>query len=159
MKIKPAKAFTLIELMVAMLISSVVIGIAMGIYVNLQKYALKSTEKDHFYKELLFFESSFRRDIENCCTIQAKSQELFIQNSSQLIIYDFSQEYILREWPDKIDTFHIPVTGFDLEYLDSEQAYINEIQLEFSFGGDAIPYYISKTYSRDLLHAIDIINQ
>ena len=156
---KKLKAFTMIELMVAMIVSSIVIGIALTIYMNLNQYYLDFKEKGKMDSELLMLVSTFRSDMDKSYEVHGDNSDLtLVFEAGKTINYSFEGNCVIRTKSEVTDTFYNKVQEIEVNYLDNENKYVNDILINIKQGEFVFPLHITKEYSRDLLFYIDPIN-
>ena len=92
------KAFTLIEVLVAMLLSSIVIGMAYLYFGQFQKYLTQTVQRDDVLLESNRFLFVIKFDFDRADKIWAGvTDELHLKDGAEVIIYQFTDEEIMRE--------------------------------------------------------------
>ena len=95
---KKIKSFTLSELLVAMIITLIVVGLAFTV-LNLVKKQIHTIQRNYNRtSELAFFKQRIWLDFNNYSHINfdSKSNQLILKSETDSIFYNFNQEYILR---------------------------------------------------------------
>lgn len=141
---KKIDAFTLSELLVVLVISSIVISMSFLILSMVQKQVQGIRENLHYKQELQLLEQHLWKDF-NTHTIEyfKNKDALLVTNSIDSLNYYFYGDYIVREK----DTFSVKINSKQL-FLNGEEVktgYIDAIKLETSpiFGNTKL--FISKT--------------
>ncbi|HRE76412.1 MAG TPA: prepilin-type N-terminal cleavage/methylation domain-containing protein [Flavobacterium sp.] len=96
--IKKVKSFTLSELIVVMIITVIVVGIAFSVLLLVKKQ-IKGIEKNYQKTtQLALFEEKFWRDfnIFQQINIDESHQNMFFKNEIDSIAYQFEDEYVIR---------------------------------------------------------------
>lgn len=142
---KKIKAFTLSEMLVVLVISSIVIAAAFLILTMVQKQFMVVQKNINNKQEINFFERLLWRDF-NTYTInyQKKKDLLMLTNNIDSIQYSFFKEYTIREK----DTFFVQITTKEL-FLDGNKVVngvIDAIKIKTNplFGNKKIFIYTSK---------------
>ncbi|MBI5541228.1 MAG: prepilin-type N-terminal cleavage/methylation domain-containing protein [Bacteroidia bacterium] len=156
---KRLRAFSMVELMVAMIVSSIVIGVALTVYMNLNQYYQDFKEKGKIDSELLLLVSTMRADMEKSYEVHGDNSDLtMVFEAGKTINYSFEGKFILRKIDDVTDTFYNPIQEVEVNYLDNENKYVNDLLVNIKQVESIFPLHITKEYSRDLLFYIDPIN-
>lgn len=142
---KKIKAFTLSEMLVVLVISSIVTAAAFLILTMVQKQFMVVQKNINNKQEINFFERLLWRDF-NTYTInyQKKKDLLMLTNNIDSIQYSFFKEYTIREK----DTFFVQITTKEL-FLDGNKVVngvIDAIKIKTNplFGNKKIFIYTSK---------------
>lgn len=142
------KAFTIVELIVVFIISSILIYAVLAIFTKTEKLFAVSF-KDSFHRtEILMFSYIIEEDIRKAENISSRHNELNIETYKNSIIYNFEDEYIIRNNQSQIDTFAISILDFDTKTVSRENGQINQIEFSLPdiFGEEVFVY--TKKYSR-----------
>jgi prepilin-type N-terminal cleavage/methylation domain-containing protein len=101
------KAFTLIELTVAMLIGSIAVASALGAYLIIQRYALQLEQKNEEVSQILLFRNALEYDFSGAATIRYTDRLLRLDKPySNPVEYRFDEFEVLRV-AQSTDTFRI----------------------------------------------------
>ena len=159
------KAFTIMELTVAMLISAIVIGIT---YTALQiisgSYATY-TRKHQELAVIIRLDELLKRDFGRAAAIyQNHEGSYLLQDSSrhQAITYSFTPDYVLRS-STVADTFRVtvsqvtasfagqPVEASGLAEDNMEAGRIDALSFTLLYQAEPFPYHYAKSYSSENL--------
>jgi prepilin-type N-terminal cleavage/methylation domain-containing protein len=140
---KKIKAFTLSELLVVLIISSIVISLTFVIFGLVQKHVKAIQENFKFQQERQLFERTLLNDL-NTSTSHLKTRDILLfYKFNDTILYNFNNDFILRNR----DTFHLKKTGKTtlLENKLVREGPIDAIKIVFnkSFGNNVI--FVFKT--------------
>ena len=149
------KAFTILEVTIVMMITSLLIGITYTSYSIIVKSYLSFTEKNKDQTVLTNLDYLLRRDFEQANIIRKEPDGVSLQRESGIIKYQIKPEYILREGI-RTDTFKVETQDLstlfenvpinDVQTID-EQNRIDELQFTLIYKNDQIPCYYHKLYS------------
>lgn len=150
------RAFTLLELLIGMIISSIVIGFCYMsysiIYNQYMSYKILKLE----IVETIQFNSILNADFISAETILFNENILILNstNRSQLQ-YDFKDSHILRKDGEVTDTFKLIATNILPQYLIESERSIPTIVNNFSFDakvlGEVEHFNFSKNYSAETM--------
>ncbi len=150
------KAFSLLEMTLALLLSSIVVAMAVSAYlivskkIDLYKHHLSSVE------QLSTLQTVMLIDFENAKTILNKNEYLsFLSKDSNEVIYKFDNTVIIRKQAARIDSFFVNYQ----ELLVSEEPALsknNQVINKVSFTTNIIEPIEMKFFKK--YSAADIIN-
>lgn len=126
------KAFTLSEMLVVLVVSSLVIALAFSVLSMVRKQVITIQENYRLKQELRFFELNVIRDINtNSVTFSKNEGKLVLKGINDNIVYQFLDSVVIR----KRDTLHISIKNKTL-FLDGkvvQEGTIDAMELEVSF--------------------------
>lgn len=105
----------------AMLISSVIIGVVYYIYILFNHQFSNYRQKANAIDEYLVLQKALLTDMEGADVISAPSAtEISCSNlpEEKMISYSFSNEYITRSYGEAQDTFRIKNSGYEATYFN-----------------------------------------
>mgnify|MGYP000418643583 CR=1 FL=1 len=115
MKSTKYKAFTLSEMLVVLVVSSLVIAIAFSVLSMVRKQIITLQKNYGLKKELRSFELTFARDINTRSAICFNTKNnLFLKGVDNNIRYQFLDSIVIREE----DTLKIPIKNKTFFYLN-----------------------------------------
>lgn len=127
---KKIKAFTILEMIVVMALSSLVILIALMAFLILQNQFTSFQKSSDSVNKFYFFFETIDRDIEQAYAYNNSNNEFVIQKGTREIKYSFSDGLITREEMFVIDTLIKDIPQIQTEFQDLFQ---NEKQLDMTF--------------------------
>jgi prepilin-type N-terminal cleavage/methylation domain-containing protein len=150
------RAFTLMELMVTMVVSSIVIGAIYSGFDIVRKQFSVYQDKNGKVAELLFFNSLINKDIINASSVMRTDIELImINNNDRKITWVMDEQMIVRRDHLSEETFDLPVRNFECrlqsEEVTRENAYIDEILFDIYLKNDQQQFHFKKNYGTDFL--------
>jgi type II secretory pathway pseudopilin PulG len=143
--IKKVKSFTLSELIVVMIITVIVVGIAFSVLLLVKKQ-IKGIEKNYQKTtQLALFEEQFWRDFNVFQQIEIdENQNMFLKNEIDSISYQFEDEFVIRNE----DTLKVQLK-IENVYLDGNTVESGVIDaIDFSAVKE-IPDYIFFIYKKN----------
>ena len=155
-------AFTLFELTLAMLISSLVIGIAYVSYSIIQKTYLNLEKKNQSIAQYYRLDQLIRKDFfVSDSLVNTSKGFLAFKSGLSLSEYQVYPMYIIRTANSNLDTFPIPIAFMETSFLGKPsaanplisldslifQTKIDDLSLMVLYKGDTIPFHYHKKYS------------
>lgn len=150
------RAFTLLELLIGMIISSIVIGFCYMSYSIIYKQYMSYKILKLEIVETIQFNSILNADFISAETILFDENILILNstNRSQLQ-YDFNDNNILRKDGEVTDTFKLFPTNILPQYLIESEQSISSIVNDFSFDsnvlGEPEHFHFTKNYSAETM--------
>jgi len=130
MKTKKIDAFTISELLVVLVISSIVISLTFIVLSLVQRQITQIQKGYQNQQEILLLKRVLLKDMNSHQVFfKAKENRLIFMNSFDTIQYDFKPDYIVRE----IDTFKLKIKEkhFLLDNSIVESNWVDAMHLEF----------------------------
>ncbi len=159
-------AFTLIELAIAMLISSIVISITYTVYTLVQRSYAEFQKKNQDLAYLIRIDQLLKKDFRQADFIYIEGRHLKCTKRDIFIAdYECNPHYLVRKSLG-LDTFKVEIGNYTcffekkridpasfLENTPLEMRRIDELILILTYHQDSIPYHYYKQYSSsDLIH-------
>ena len=120
------KGFTLLELLIGMIVSTIVLGATFSAYHIIAKQASIYQEKTKTNEDLSLFHSRFMNDFQNNASAFFVSPfELRMQE----VVYHFQESYTLRKNGEHIDTFFVTISACE-GFVSGEPNGDSEIALD-----------------------------
>lgn len=156
------KAFTIMELVVALLLSAILTGIVFYSYLLLNNQFRKYSVKSDTVNEYLIFQKALNRDIERCDyfkdTLSQTSILFKMPAEDFLISYLWSKQAVIREAGNSIDTFHFKLVGYDPHFIKNDLPFMNKIILTLDIDDIEVRPVFTKHYSAKQLMALEPIS-
>ncbi|WP_394973717.1 hypothetical protein [uncultured Croceitalea sp.] len=142
------QAFTLSEMLVVLLLTVIVVGLAFSILSLVQKQM--NTAKDNFETktELNQLKQALWRDFRTFTEINFQNEQLTLKNEINQVNYNFVNDYIIR----KTDTFYIRLNQKQL-YFDGEvvtSGIVNALVLETSKAAGGKKIFVYRENAADI---------
>lgn len=155
MKKNSIRAFTIMEMTVAMLISAIVIGITYAIYNIVVGSYTSFNNKNNKMAVVLRVDELLQKDISNADKIIKNQQGFLLARDSEKIYYEIQPNFIVRI-NSVTDTFKIQTDSLKIRFEtiplvetneDEEQNRIDDISFIVRYDDKFIPYNYHKYYS------------
>jgi len=145
---QPIKAFTLMNFVVGMIITSIIMSSFYEGYQYMSEEVNMYRDQNNSILDALNFQVNLNKDMLNAQTITLVSDdEILVTNLFDKYYYEFTDEYILKKTDDVTDTFKIKVAEILFEKQDGEL--IKKISFASKLDGKPIQYNFSKEYSAE----------
>ena len=149
-------AYTIMEMVIAMMIAAIVIGIAFTAFSIVSRAYSGYNQKNSKTAEALRLDKQLRRDIRHAETLLGNKDELLCTDSTHLISYAFRNDFVLRK-EMVTDTFMVKNNelyfSFENESVsadmlaDKEKSRVDHISFRLELEKETIPYQYNKIYS------------
>ena len=155
------KAFTLMELLIGMIISSIIIGFSYSGYRIIYSQFLDHKKVKKSILETAAINSILNNDFSNAQLIWTNDENQLdvYYNDKRELHYEFQDEYILRRDNEIIDTFNIGAQNIQKKILFGNDYDYKNLTTEFSFEsvilGEKETFHFAKTYSAETLINIE----
>lgn len=151
---KRVRGFTLTDVIVTMIISLLITGIAFSIF-RLTYNQLFSYQTDNEqYQTLFSFYTAIANDFRDAENITCKSESAICTHSPYKgdVEYEFTDQFIIRMFHDMTDTFNLKVTDFTPPCQQGNQSREKAEELSFviELNGTHYPIQIFKNYPLEL---------
>ncbi len=123
------RCFTVVELIVVMLVSSLVVAAVWRGYVFIKQKTVQITKKSDQYTALIFLDKTIKHDFEIADLIFSNHNNVVCHNLSKEISYYFNKNNIIRISEGHADTLKYEVVDRSMSYVDKNNG-INEIPLK-----------------------------
>ncbi|RKR84466.1 prepilin-type N-terminal cleavage/methylation domain-containing protein [Mucilaginibacter gracilis] len=158
------KAFTLLEMTIAMLVAAVVIGITYTSYQIISRSYLDFKLRNERMVTLASLDQLLRRDFDQAEIISGSNKHIRIDKENKPAVeYEFADRYIIRK-AIIIDTFKVTndscrmffekqqiINDETTETANTEDNRIDELLFNVSYNNETIPYHYNKDYSSENL--------
>lgn len=144
-------SFTIIELVMALLISSVVITIVYYVYLLFNNqfagYQLKGAAMDEYF----MLQKALQRDMEQADAVEAPSEHEIVCKTTvngQTVTYNFiNNEVVVRINANKADSFRIKNNGYQWEPVSESIFLVKKLVLKVSIADVSFNAIFNKQYS------------
>jgi hypothetical protein len=156
---KRIPAFTMMEVTIAMLLSTIVIGITYTVFSIITRSYHSYNLKHEEMATVLRLDELLQKDFDRAEIVLKDTDGIAMQNKDGLTRYRFYGDYILRVGLST-DTFKVKndsvITSFESQVISSversaEQNRLDELDIQFTLQKEKIPYYYRKIYSSENL--------
>ncbi len=144
-------SFTIMEMLVAMAISSIIIASGAFLYLNFNKYVASSVQKNETENAVILFSKVFQEDVRQAEDIEQFTDELTMKSERKgLVSYVFSDEYIIRQQQEVTDTFSFVVENLVISF-DPLLNRFQSLEARLISGDVVYPVIFVKTYENATL--------
>ncbi|MES2140745.1 MAG: prepilin-type N-terminal cleavage/methylation domain-containing protein [Bacteroidota bacterium] len=160
---KQISAFTLLELLIGMILSSIVIGFCYTGYSIIHKQYLNYNNIKRENTNAIQLNSILNTDFVNAGYVMYDGDKLILnsENKDQLQ-YEFKENYILRSTSGLIDSFMFSPVNISPEYLKESTrlplAIINEFSFDVVILGELEHFHFIKEYSAETMIRLQMEN-
>jgi competence protein ComGF len=130
---KTVSAFTLLELLVGMIVSSIVIAATFSAWrIVSQQHLLYRTRHDAS-REASFFCSALRRDLASSQVAFGATNGLWLNKNERIIHYKVGDDVVLRNDQQQVDTFYVVINKWTCSYHNLqliEKSRTDRVELE-----------------------------
>ena len=143
------KAFTIIEMTVVMLLSTVVISMAYFAFELLSKRYLKYKAQTEVYYKLTLLDQLLSKDFFLADSIKTDGEMLHTFQGNTICKYEFSQKYVVRQAASQTDTFYCKIQKHELLYNQQPILpgdIVDQLNLSLLFEEKKLDYIYSKHY-------------
>ncbi len=148
------KAYSMMELMIVMGISTMVIAIAYTGYTMFYKQYLSFKQNTDRVAEVSLFDRLLVSDFSKSKYVIKKSDAIECVYKDKVIRYKWEDIYILRYDHNLLDTFKIEVNNLKIQFQDKtaeENMLVDKIVFENGKEDNIRRFYYSKVYGADIL--------
>lgn len=147
-------AFTLIELIIAMALSGIVIGIIYSSYMIIEKQYNLIKLRDQKISQIKNLNFMLENDFKECESIIKNLNEISLkkEGNSNFIVYNFEENYIIRNKLNNLDTFWVKTKDLEANFLNQEinsKNFIDELKIELIAFDENIVFNLNKNYASD----------
>jgi len=160
-------AFTLLELMITMLITSLIVTFSYGVYMKFAGLLNQETETEDLRQEMRLLELEIFRITQSCTTITREGDQLFFNFSNGYCCLDFSdttmtilnnetaldEDYTSDEPGESTRDF--PIEGWSAEYLNNRTQHIERFQIMFRIHLETYTLTFHKIYPKQFLYSLN----
>lgn len=148
--VKSIKAFTIIEIIVALIISALVISLAYILLMNSEIYFDKLKEQSSHSIRYIDFYSTLKNDIHQCNSVSTEQNEIILSFDQHKITYRIEDNFVERSIPNKeTSKFNVVIEDIEVKYLKNTKL-VNEIILKIH-GTNLFEVNYLKQYSNQTL--------
>ena len=144
-KTQTYNAFTLVEILVALVIGSIAIGFAYSTFYMVNQQFNQQKETHEKLSNMYRLKSLLSLDSQKAHKVALGPQQLLLQQAERIVVYEVHKSLgaLVRITADQIDTFLVAPSGFEtLEMEDPFEGFSNLIYLKF--GSSTIPLLVKQ---------------
>lgn len=151
------EAYTIIEVVVTILITSIIILLSLTVYSSFLKVLNKNLQSMQDNIELTLFNNQLSEDFKISEKIFLRNEKLVFQKlDSTEISYEFLDDLIIRYSKEFEDTHFIKHHNVEFHYYFDNL--INEVEFDVTTESNKFKYYIYKDYNNSTLVNLNLNN-
>lgn len=148
------KAFTLFELLIGMVISSIVIASSYFVYDLIYKQFIDYKEVRLNLVNFASLQTELENNFYHSKSIKMNDKELSFVFDNKTIYFEFLDSIIIRKDSQVLDTFRISVENF--EFVENQEGLVSSIQFNSRLFDKNFDVYFNKKYcAEELINSID----
>lgn len=147
---KQLKAFTIIEMLVVLVLSALVFGIASSAWLYFERLNSKINNDQSYLVSFNKFDYLIKNDVNNANEISGTETDLFFKMNSQKIHYQFLDTAIVRIQDEISDTINIHYKK-QIYFAEKSNDLINKIGFIFELYNNSISKNYTKWYDNKTL--------
>jgi len=143
-------SFTILELIIGLLISSIVITIVYYVLVIFNRQWMNYQSKSKQRNECLLLKKTMGMDIDNANAVTDSSDEkalIILVNFNQKIKYQAGNSYVIRVAEEKVDTLYCGAAITGVQYENDSTKLVTSFFLNVSVNKEVIPLFFNKEYT------------
>ena len=147
--LKKLPAYTFVEILVALTITSIVIVLAISLYMQLvssNKRILKDYDTN---QRTLQLKAILNNDFERYHTIEYGIYELEFKNKNEVCEYEFSSDGIIRRYQENIDTFKLDYSNIEYKLQHGNTGMVKHFSFEVKLHKQTLPFSFYKEYQSE----------
>ncbi|MDR1729758.1 MAG: hypothetical protein LBR52_03755 [Prevotellaceae bacterium] len=151
---KRLPAFTLTDVIVTMIISMLVMGIAFSIfrfaYDQISSYQRANDDYKELYQLYHVMQEDFQHSSE--CNYRQNEWQMLMQGGYKEYLYTLSDNMVIRKTGISSDTFRVSIENIIVKFNNEEQisGIIDEIDFDVTTKGITLPYKFVKEYAAEM---------
>lgn len=143
--LKTLRGFTILEAVIAMVLTGLLVVLAMGSirYYHRLFYGVTALGQGQSQMNLLY--GALTSDMNTSSQVYYDSALRCVMDQ-QVVYYHFTEQYITRSNEVVTDTFHISCTTPVVHFTDGDQPFVENIEFQCTYNEIVLPISISKKY-------------
>ncbi len=162
-QVKRLYAFTIVELCIVMLLSTIVVGMVFFTLNIFQGSILRYKKESVSIAGISLLHRLLLQDIWQSSKLYAASEGIVAEGKAGKAIYEFSSNFILREKNGQADTFYFPSSPVEKKFrnqvIEVSGLLVDEVNFQLEYKGETFPFSFQKTYGADILMQQAALNE
>ena len=149
-KVLKIRAFTVIELIMTLLISSVVIGIVFYAYLLFNNQFTRYQQKSISIDEFVIFQKALQTDLESAGVVKnIMANEIACYNgvNDKIVQYNFNSNFIIRSFEENLDSFEIKNSGCQAGFVNDHSDLVEKLIVNITIANVPFNAIFKKQYS------------
>jgi Tfp pilus assembly protein PilE len=159
-------SFTIIELIVTMLISSIVIGIIYTSYLLFNRRFIHFKNKSDAQQEFFLMKRALAHDMDRAVYVKDSLHTRLVMynkhrgSETTEVVYFFSDSLVLRSYGMVTDTLCRTLGNWQFRYVDDSLPLVNRLNIQCTLDGEAAELIFTKQYdAQQLIKSDSKINE
>ncbi len=149
------KAFTLWEVMIAMVITSLIVTLSYGAYHRFTNLLTKDQESMNDLHEMMFLERDLYQLTDSCLSIEMVDDMLFFNLKDTYSFIEFSDSTMNISADSWKEEREYPIDEWSVKYMDDKSDYIKSFQISCVINHLTYDLTFGKTYPRSFLYSMN----
>lgn len=146
-------AFTLGELVIAMLITSLLVSLSYGAYLKFTQLMQSEGDEADRMQELRLLERELFRMTQSCYEIILEGDQLYFNYPETYSSLEFSDTTMTIVFEDETERI-VPIVGWSVRYLTEKSEHIKSFQISCKAGIQPYTLVFRKSYSNLFLYSL-----
>ncbi|SEC56469.1 prepilin-type N-terminal cleavage/methylation domain-containing protein [Tenacibaculum sp. MAR_2009_124] len=154
MKRNKVKGYTILELLIAMVITSIIISILYILFSMLSQRCLAFNRNEFEVTQISMLKNTLKRDFYKSDYLIFDLGQLTCIGNNQTISYSLGDGFVTRRLKENsnVDTFEVKVKQINPVFFDEKDLKIlKNLSIRVDFLGRDLGFHFSKEYSSDIL--------
>ncbi|HYE55526.1 MAG TPA: prepilin-type N-terminal cleavage/methylation domain-containing protein [Chitinophagaceae bacterium] len=141
------RAFTVMELVISLMISSIVISIAYYAWLLVSRQFGDYQERSVRVQEYVLFTKALETDLDRAVLLRDSAGLLNVYGKDGSVYYRFAEEYVLRQGVEFADTFRVGVKDVVFGYVHDTLPAVQKVNVVLRLNEQAMENIFYKQYS------------
>ncbi|MCB2196758.1 MAG: hypothetical protein KQH79_12925 [Bacteroidetes bacterium] len=146
---KKVLAYTFVEILVALTITSMVMVLGISLYMQLAKSNSRIIKDYTRNQEILQLKSVLNTDFERYNHIEYGIYELEFKDKKGVCKYEFSSDGIIRRYQENIDTFKIEYINLEYKLQHGNTGMVTHLSFDIKWHQHVLPFSFYKEYQSE----------
>jgi len=143
---KKVNAYTLVEVLVTLVLSSIIVALAVSVYFQLNRANNRIIRDYNTNEEILQLNYVLSNDFNQYPQIEYSIYELNFLDKDRKCTYEFSSYGILRKFQEKTDTFKLEFTDLDYQLQNGNTGMVTYFSFTVKWHKQLLPFSFYKEY-------------
>jgi hypothetical protein len=152
------QSFTIIEVLLAMVVSTIVIGATIAIWLCIDGMFKRGMSDTYAETGAVLFISAFTLDMNNAENVKADNTSVtFSFFDKPDILYRFDNEVVTRTIIETTDTFHLGIEDVKITPHETLPNVVKSISFSVLLNANVFPVFLTKDYSNSRLFTYEVL--
>ena len=146
---KKVKAYTFVEILVALTITSIVIVLAISLYIQLVSSNKRILKDYGINQRALQLKAILNTDFERYNKIEYGIYELEFKDKNAVCEYEFSSDGIIRKYQENTDTFNLDYSNIEYKLQYGNTGHVTHFSFEIKLHKQVLSFSFFKEYQSE----------